>query len=43
LLKATHFISHAGIRPADVAVKSLRHFLRSSTLSNQGGRTREHA
>jgi hypothetical protein len=38
LLKATHLRDHAGIRPADVAVQSLRHCLRSSTLSDQSGR-----
>jgi hypothetical protein len=43
LLKATHLRDHARIRPADVAIQSLRHCLRSSTLSDQSGRARIYA
>jgi hypothetical protein len=43
LLKTTHLSDHAGIRPADVAIQSLRHCLRSSTLSDQSGRARIYA
>ena len=42
-LKATHLINHAGIRPANMAKQSLRHCLRSSTLSDQSGRARGNA
>src|SRR5579875_889963 len=37
LLKAAHLRDHARIRSADVAVKSLRHCVGSSTLSDQSG------
>src|SRR6516162_3820717 len=40
-LQAAHLREHAGIRPADVAKKSLRHCSGSSTLSDQSGRTCE--
>ena len=40
-LKSAYFRSHAGIWPANMAKQSLRHCLRSSTLSDQSGRARE--
>ena len=42
-LQAAYFRSHAGIWPANMAKQSLRHCLRSSTLSDQSGRARKNA
>ncbi len=39
-LQSAYFRCHAGIRPANMAKQSLRHCLRSSTLSDQSGRAR---
>jgi hypothetical protein len=39
-LETAYFRHHAGIWPADMAKQSLRHCLRSSTLSDQSGRAR---
>ncbi len=39
-LQSAYFRNHAGIRPANMAKQSLRHCLRSSTLSDQSGRAR---
>ena len=39
-LQSAHLRHHAGIRPAYMAKQSLRHCLRSSTLSDQSGRAR---
>ncbi len=42
-LQPAHLRNHAGIRPANMAKQSLRHCLRSSTLSDQSGRARRNA
>src|SRR5260370_21517374 len=42
-LEAAHLRNHAGIWPANMAKQSLRHCLRSSTLSDQSGRARRNA
>jgi len=42
-LKAAHLRNHEGIWPANMAKQSLRHCLRSSTLSDQSGRARRNA
>src|SRR5215472_1228934 len=39
-LQPAYFRNHAGVRPANMAKQSLRHCLRSSTLSDQSGRAR---
>jgi hypothetical protein len=42
-LETAHLRNHAGIWPANMAKQSLRHCLRSSTLSDQSGRARGNA
>jgi hypothetical protein len=42
-LETAHLRNHAGIWPANMAKQSLRHCLRSSTLSDQSGHARGYA